>query len=149
MSTPTYWHDTLPKTPAPLFSSYLDLPGDIATKSRARIPRLALILSTASRLSRRPKPPHPTPTCSRTMPRCVPPLIFPACCSFQVKIYFALMHLHPLDARITYRATPGSEVQDAEELTLSTIAQLDDARYTPFSAYTIILNFASIHLAHV
>lgn len=48
----------------------------------------------------------------------------------QVKIYFALMHLHPLDVRITYRGTPGSDVQDAEELTLSTMAQLNDARYT-------------------
>lgn len=47
----------------------------------------------------------------------------------QVKIYFALMHLHPLDVRITYRGTPGSDVQDAEELTLSTMAQLNDARY--------------------
>lgn len=46
----------------------------------------------------------------------------------QVKIYFALMHLHPLDVRITYRGTPGSDVQDAEELTLSTMAQLNDAR---------------------
>lgn len=49
---------------------------------------------------------------------------------FQVKIYFALMHLHPLDMRITYRSTPGQEVQDADELTLSTIAQLNDARYS-------------------
>lgn len=48
--------------------------------------------------------------------------------SVQVKIYFALMHLHPLDVRITYRGTPGSDVQDAEELTLSTMAQLNDAR---------------------
>lgn len=39
------------------------------------------------------------------------------------------MHLHPLDVRITYRGTPGSDVQDAEELTLSTMAQLNDARY--------------------
>ncbi|CBN77551.1 similarities to vacuolar protein sorting-associated protein [Ectocarpus siliculosus] len=46
----------------------------------------------------------------------------------EVKIYFALMHLHPLDVRITYRGTPGSDVQDAEELTLSTMAQLNDAR---------------------
>lgn len=46
-----------------------------------------------------------------------------------MKIYFALMHLHPLDVRITYRGTPGSDVQDAEELTLSTMAQLNDARY--------------------
>lgn len=45
-----------------------------------------------------------------------------------MKIYFALMHLHPLDVRITYRGTPGSDVQDAEELTLSTMAQLNDAR---------------------
>lgn len=32
-------------------------------------------------------------------------------CPAQVKIYFALMHLHPLDLRITYRSTPGVDVQ--------------------------------------
>ena len=69
--------------------------------------------------------------------RASPPSFLPSFPSFlcsplssppQVKIYFALMHLHPLDVRITYRGTPGSDVQDAEELTLSTMAQLNDAR---------------------
>lgn len=62
--------------------------------------------------------------------------------SFQVKIYFALMHLHPLDVRITYRGTPGSEVQDADELTLSTMAQLDDARYMYLSQHGCVVRTA-------
>lgn len=63
-------------------------------------------------------------------PRFILPMTNKIFCSrsVQVKIYFALMHLHPLDVRITYRGTPGSDVQDAEELTLSTMAQLNDAR---------------------
>lgn len=34
----------------------------------------------------------------------------------QVKIYFALLHLHPVDLRITYRATPGANVQASRVL---------------------------------
>ncbi|CAM9447342.1 unnamed protein product [Chrysoparadoxa australica] len=44
------------------------------------------------------------------------------------KIYFALIHLHPVDLRLTYKATPSEAVLEAEEAYLGAIAQMDDCR---------------------